>query len=105
MQTKHQQDANATIVARASRLISGFSEMHHHIELKMSVSGKSRSTLSNYVQHVVQMHCIVPAGGLNKQQVETARSKGKFLFPVKALSKVFRARFVAPLRTGTQYLS
>ncbi len=34
-------------------------------------------------------------GGKWKQ----ARSNGKFLFPVKAMSKVFRARFVAALRS------
>lgn len=46
------------------------------------------------------LHCIVPAGGLtNKGSWKTARSKGKFLFPVKAMSKVFRAKFVAALRT------
>jgi hypothetical protein len=30
--------------------------------------------------------------------METARSEGKFLFPVKAMSKVFTARLVAELR-------
>jgi hypothetical protein len=45
------------------------------------------------------LHCIVPGGGLNEQgQWKQARSKGKYLFPVKAMSKVFRARFVAALR-------
>lgn len=45
------------------------------------------------------LHCIVPGGGVNKQgKWKSARSKGKFLFPVKAMSQVFRARFVAGLR-------
>ena len=45
------------------------------------------------------LHCIVPAGGLTQQgKWRSARSKGKFLFPVKAMSKVFRAKFVALLR-------
>ena len=45
------------------------------------------------------LHCIVPAGGLTKQNKwKHAKSEGKFLFPVKAMSKVFRARFVAELR-------
>jgi hypothetical protein len=33
-----------------------------------------------------------------KGKWKPARNKGKFLFPVKAMSKVFRARFVAGLR-------
>src|SRR6266498_2349263 len=45
------------------------------------------------------LHCIVPAGGLTiRNKWKYARSEGKFLFPVKAMSKVFRARFVAELR-------
>lgn len=45
------------------------------------------------------LHCIVPGGGLNKQgKWKTARSKGKYLFPVKAMSKVFRAKYVATLK-------
>jgi hypothetical protein len=45
------------------------------------------------------LHCIVPGGGITGSgKWKLARSKGKFLFPVKALSTVFRAKFVAQLR-------
>ena len=45
------------------------------------------------------LHCIVPGGGLTSDgKWKTARSKGKFLFPAKAMSLVFRAKFVAELR-------
>jgi Putative transposase/Transposase zinc-binding domain len=45
------------------------------------------------------LHCIVPGGGVTSSgRWKTARSNGKFLFPVKAMSQVFRARFVAALR-------
>ena len=41
----------------------------------------------------------MPGGGVTKKgKWKPARNKGKFLFPVKAMSKVFRARFVAGLR-------
>lgn len=44
------------------------------------------------------LHCIVPGGGLTKNGVwKTAKSKGKYLFPVKAMSKVFRAKFVCAI--------
>jgi hypothetical protein len=40
------------------------------------------------------IHCLVPMGGLTRQgKWKQARSKGKFLFPVKAMSKVFRGKF------------
>lgn len=45
------------------------------------------------------LHCIVPAGGLTKQDKwKTARSDGKYLFNVKAMSKTFRGRFIAALK-------
>lgn len=40
------------------------------------------------------LHCIVPGGGIDKDRNwKNMRSDGKFLFPVKALSKVFRAKY------------
>lgn len=45
------------------------------------------------------LHCIVPGGGLTKAGVwKTARSQGKYLFAVKAMSKVFRAKMLQALR-------
>ncbi len=40
------------------------------------------------------IHCIVPGGGMDKQgKWRNTKSQGKYLFPVKALSKVFRGIF------------
>jgi hypothetical protein len=45
------------------------------------------------------LHCIVPGGGLTKHgRWKGARGKGKYLFPVKAMSRVFRAKYVQLLR-------
>ena len=45
------------------------------------------------------LHCIIPGGGLTKSgKWKNARSKGKFLFPVKALSLVFRAKYTERLK-------
>ncbi len=45
------------------------------------------------------LHCIVPGGGLTKQEKwKQAKSKGKYLFNVKAMSTVFRGRFIAGLK-------
>ena len=45
------------------------------------------------------VHCIVPGGGLTKQgKWKTAGSDGKYLFNVKAMSTVFRGRFIAALK-------
>lgn len=45
------------------------------------------------------LHCIVPGGGLTKQgKWKAGRSEGKYLFGVKAMSKVFRGRYIAALK-------
>lgn len=45
------------------------------------------------------LHCIVPGGGLTKAgKWKSAKNKGKYLFNVKAMSTVFRAKYVALLR-------
>jgi hypothetical protein len=45
------------------------------------------------------IHCIIPGGTVNPQgQWYKSKNRGKFLYPVKALSKVFRAKYMALLR-------
>lgn len=47
------------------------------------------------------LHCIVPGGGTDdKGQWRRQLRSDKYLFPVKALSKVFRAKYVAQLRSS-----
>lgn len=45
------------------------------------------------------LHCIVPGGGVDKNgRWKSIRSDGEFLFPVKGLSKMFRAKYLSKLR-------
>jgi len=45
------------------------------------------------------LHCIVPGGGLSESgKWKRAKNKGKYLFNVKAMSPVFRAKYVTLLR-------
>jgi hypothetical protein len=45
------------------------------------------------------IHCVVPAGGFtNDGRWKDARSRGAFLFPVKAMSNVFRAKYMECIR-------
>jgi len=45
------------------------------------------------------LHCIVPGGGITtKGKWKHAKNKGKYLFPQKAMAKMYRAKFVAHLR-------
>lgn len=45
------------------------------------------------------LHCIVPGGGLTRAgNWKMAKSDGKYLFNVKAMSKTFRGRYIAALK-------
>ncbi len=54
-------------------------------------------TWSSTLVYHPHVHLLVPAGGLSEDGVEWVKAKEKFLVPVKALSKVFRARFCEAL--------
>lgn len=46
------------------------------------------------------LHCIVPGGGVDeKGNWKAIKGGGKYLYPVKALSKVFRAKYCQKLKT------
>jgi hypothetical protein len=45
------------------------------------------------------LHCLVPAGALCDDKARWAHCRGDFLFPVKALSPVFRAKYLDEMRT------
>ena len=44
------------------------------------------------------LHCLIPAGVLSNDGRRWIHARSDFLFPVKALSKVFRGKLVAPLK-------
>jgi hypothetical protein len=47
------------------------------------------------------LHCIVPGGGVDKNnQFKKLSASGNFLFSVKGMSKMFRAKFVSELRAA-----
>jgi hypothetical protein len=47
------------------------------------------------------IHCIIPGGFVDRNGIwKPSKSDGKFLFPVKAMSMVYRAKYVALLRTS-----
>lgn len=51
------------------------------------------------------LHSIVPGGGLTPTGTwKTAKSKGKYLFPVKAISVVFRAKYLERLKAKIPHL-
>ena len=52
------------------------------------------------------LHCIVPNGGIDeKSKWKTSKSKGKYLFNVKAMSTVFRAKYMEALRANLKQIN
>lgn len=53
----------------------------------------------------IHLHCIIPAGALERQSSKWIPvTNDKFLFPVRALSKVFKSKFLARLRQNKDKL-
>jgi Putative transposase/Transposase zinc-binding domain len=46
------------------------------------------------------VHCVVPAGGLSPDRTHWIKTRYAFFLPVKVLSRVFRGKFVAALRSA-----
>lgn len=78
--------------------INTFSKDEKHLGATMGMI----SILHTWGQQLTlhpHLHCIIPAGGLTKKhQWKHCKTKGNYLFPVKALSIVYRAKYIYHLR-------
>ena len=57
-------------------------------------------TWGQNLNHHPHLHCVVPGGGIALDQSRWISCRRQFLFPVKVLSRLFRAKFVAYLKTA-----
>ena len=79
-------------------VIKSFAEDKKHLGAKIGMTSILHTNGQNLSYHP-HIHCIVPGGGIDTNgNWKNTRSNGKFLFPVKAMSSVYRARFVSGLR-------
>ncbi len=56
-------------------------------------------TWNQKLLHHPHVHCVVPAGGLSPDHTRWIAARPCFFLPVRALSRVFRGKFVAGLRS------
>jgi hypothetical protein len=56
-------------------------------------------TWNQQLLHHPHVHCVVPAGGISLDHTRWITAPPGFFLPVKVLSRVFRGKFVAALRT------
>ena len=59
-------------------------------------------TWDQRLQHHHHVHCVLAAGGLAPDHSRWISSRRSFFLPVKVLSRVFRGKFVAGLKTAFQ---
>jgi hypothetical protein len=82
----------------AWQVISGFAANKKFLGAKTGMVAVLHTWGQNLSLHP-HLHCIVPGGGLTQSKKwKSVQGHNKFLFPVKAMSKVFRAKFTAELR-------
>lgn len=87
-----------TLFQAAWQTVKTFAEDPKHLGASTGMVAVLHTWGQNLSLHP-HLHCIVPGGGLTRQgKWRKARGRGKFLFPVKAMSSVFRAKFVARMR-------
>ncbi len=95
----------AILFKAAWQTLQQFSENDKHLGAKMGMIAVLHTWGQNLSLHP-HLHCIVPGGGVSEAGYwKNAKNNGKYLFNVKALSKVFRAKFVAELRKQMPNLS
>ena len=81
-------------------VLSSFAQDHRHLGAQAGMIAILHTWGQTLTLHP-HLHCIVPGGGLTCQgKWRQAKSKGKFLFPVKAMSKVFRGRYMDGLKAA-----
>lgn len=70
-----------------------FASDHRHLGAKSGMIAVLHTWGQNLQLHP-HLHCLIPGGGMTKQgKWRISKAQGKYLFPVKALSKVFRGKF------------
>jgi Putative transposase/Transposase zinc-binding domain len=57
-------------------------------------------TWGQNLHHHPHLHCVVPGGGIAPDHSRWISCRRQFLFPVKVLSRLFRAKFVAYLKSA-----
>jgi hypothetical protein len=93
------QEMYALLFEAAWSTIRSFGEDAKHLCAKTGMIAILHTWGQNLSLHP-HLHCIVPGGGISQSgHWRKARATGKFLFPVKALSRVFCARYVSLVRS------
>ena len=94
----HPKEMYAILFKSSWATLKQFGENPKHLGAQMGMIGVLHTWGQNLSLHP-HLHCIVPGGGVSKSgHWIRANNKGKYLFNVKSMSKVYRAKFVTQMR-------
>ena len=77
----------------ASETLQTFARDRKHLGAELGVTAVLHTWGQNLSQHV-HLHCLVTGGGLSPDGQQWISGRKGFLFPVRALSKVFRGKYL-----------
>ena len=87
-----------TLFYAAWQTLKVFSKDKKYLDAKGGMTSILHTWGQNLSLHP-HLHCMVPSGGINDQGAwKNTRSKGKYLFPVRAMSIVYRAIFLKRIK-------
>ncbi len=87
----------ALLFHAAAATLKTFARDPRHLGADVGVTAVLHTWGQNLTQHV-HLHCVVTGGGLSADGQRWVRTRPGFLFPVRALSRVFRGKCLAGLR-------
>jgi hypothetical protein len=95
---KHQKDCYNILFRTVKRVMDCFADNPDFLGARIGYTAVLHTWGQN-LQYHPHLHLVVPAGGITaNDKWLPSKGDGEFLFPVKEMSKVFRAKMVAALR-------
>lgn len=85
------------LVRAAAETLLAFGRDPRHLGGTIGVTAILHTWSQTLSQHL-HVHCLVTGGALSRDRTRWIRGRATFLFPVKALSVVFRAKYLAGLQ-------
>jgi hypothetical protein len=89
------------LFAAAAATLQAFGRDPKHLGGELGITAVLHTWGQTLLPHV-HLHCVVPGGALAPDGRRWISAKPDFLFPVKALSKVFRGKFLAGLAAAVK---
>jgi hypothetical protein len=81
----------------ATQTLQEFARAPQHLGAELGITAVLHTWSQQLTEHV-HVHCVVTGGGLSAEGTQWCAGRHRFLFPVKALSTVFRGKYLAGLR-------